>query len=66
MTAQALIDSGTTVISRAQAAELLDCDPRTISKGIRDGEIPCIPLGRRKVIPLIPFLRLLGIDEGRF
>jgi hypothetical protein len=65
MSAQALIDSGITVISRAQAAELLDCDPRTISKGIDEGEIPCIPLGRRKVIPLIPFLRLLGIEPGR-
>ena len=66
MSAQELIDSGLSVISRTQAAELLDCDPRTISKGIQDGEIPCITLGRRKMIPLMPFLRLLGIDAGRF
>jgi hypothetical protein len=66
MSAQELIDSGLSVISRTQAAELLDCDPRTISKGIQNGEIPCITLGRRQVIPLRPFLRLLGIDAGSF
>ena len=52
------------VISRTDAATLLKCDPRTVSRGMADGTIPSIPLGRRKLIPLKPFLRLLGIDEG--
>jgi excisionase family DNA binding protein len=52
------------VISRSQAAHLLKCDPRTISRGIADGSIPAIKLGRRQVIPRAPFLKLLGLVGG--
>lgn len=58
------IDSNEAVISRTDAASLLKCDPRTVSRGMADGSIPSISLGRRKLIPLIPFLRLLGADGG--
>ena len=58
------INSNEAVISRADAATLLKCDPRTISRGIVDGSIPSISLGRRTLIPLRPFLRLLGLDKG--
>jgi hypothetical protein len=60
------IDSNEAVISRTDAAILLKCDPRTVGRGMDDGSIPFIPLGRRKLIPLKPFLRLLGIEsEGK-
>jgi hypothetical protein len=58
------MNSNEAVISRTDAATLLKCDPRTVSRGIVDGSIPSISLGRRKLIPLKPFLRLLGMEKG--
>jgi|AntAceMinimDraft_1070359.scaffolds.fasta_scaffold88878_2 hypothetical protein len=58
------IESDDAVISRTDAASLLKCDPRTISRGMAEGSIPFISLGRRKLIPLQPFLRLLGAESG--
>jgi excisionase family DNA binding protein len=52
------------VISRNEAAVLLKCDPRTVSRGIADGSIPAIKLGRRQVIPRKPFMKLLGAEGG--
>jgi excisionase family DNA binding protein len=52
------------VITRSQAARLLKCDPRTVSRGIESGSIPAIKLGRRQVIPRTPFLKLLGLVGG--
>lgn len=49
------------VISRADAARLLGCDPRTVGRGIADGTIPSIKLGRRRLIPRKPFMKLLGL-----
>jgi hypothetical protein len=63
MTIDDYLSSNEAVISRADAATLLKCDPRTVSRGILDGSIPSIPLGRRTLIPLRPFLRLLGIEK---
>jgi excisionase family DNA binding protein len=57
------MNSDEAVISRTDAATLLKCDPRTVSRGIVDGSIPSISLGRRRLIPLKPFLRLLGLDK---
>jgi len=56
------VHSSDAVISRTDAATLLKCDPRTVSRGIEDGSIPSIKLGRRKLIPLMPFLKLLGFE----
>lgn len=63
MTIENWINSDSAVISRVDAAALLDCDPRTVGRGIDAGAIPCIQLGRRKLILLRPFLRLLGLDS---
>lgn len=63
MTIENWINSESAVISRVDAAALLHCDPRTVGRGIDAGAIPCIQLGRRKLIPLRPFLRLLGIES---
>jgi hypothetical protein len=57
------MNSDEAVISRTDAASLLKCDPRTVSRGIVNGSIPSISLGRRKLIPLKPFLRLLGVEK---
>jgi hypothetical protein len=57
------LNSNEAVISRTDAATLLKCDPRTVSRGILDGSIPSISLGKRTLIPLRPFLRLLGADK---
>jgi excisionase family DNA binding protein len=64
MSIEEFIHSSDAVISRSDAAILLKCDPRTVGRGIEDGSIPSIKLGRRKLIPLKPFLKLLGL-EGR-
>jgi excisionase family DNA binding protein len=57
------VNSSEAVISRRAAASLLKCDPRTVSRGIVEGSIPSISLGRRRLIPLKPFLRLLGVES---
>lgn len=41
------------------AAEVLGCDRRTVYRGIEDGTIPGIKIGRRVMILRIPFLRML-------
>jgi excisionase family DNA binding protein len=64
MSLEDFLNSSDAVISRTDAASLLKCDPRTVSRGIEDGSIPSIKVGRRKLIPLKPFLRLLGFGEG--
>ena len=63
MSLEDFVRSSDAVISRTDAAALLKCDPRTVSRGIEEGSIPSIKLGRRKLIPLKPFLKLLGVGE---
>jgi hypothetical protein len=43
-------------------ARVLTLDPRTIQKGMDAGEIPFVPIGRRRMVPLKPFLALLGLE----
>lgn len=50
-------------ITRTTAACALDVDPRTITAGIENGTIPSVKLGRRVLIPRIPFLALFGATE---
>lgn len=47
-------------LSRSQVAELFEVDPRTISRAIRDGELPSVKLGNRVFIPREPLLALLA------
>jgi excisionase family DNA binding protein len=51
--------SNAAALTRQQVAELFDCDARTISRGIEDGSIPSIKLGRRVLIPREQLLALL-------
>ncbi|WP_198040608.1 helix-turn-helix domain-containing protein [Rhodococcus sp. 2G] len=47
-------------LTRTDAARALGVDVRTISRGIEDGTIPSVRIGRRLLIPRIPFLALFG------
>lgn len=58
-----LLDSSAATITKAEAAEVLGIDPRTLGRGIEEGTIPSIKIGRRVVVPRVPFLRLLTGSE---
>lgn len=47
-------------ITKAEAAHALDVDVRTVSRAIADGSIPSVRVGRRVLIPRLPFLALFG------
>jgi len=53
------------VATRVQTAQILGVDERTITKGINDGDIPFIRVGRRMLVPVPALRRLLGIEEVR-
>ncbi|WP_416444685.1 helix-turn-helix domain-containing protein [Leucobacter sp. HNU] len=50
-------------ITRAQAAAYLGVDPRTVTTGIEEGNIPAVRLGRRIVIPRERFLKLFEVES---
>jgi excisionase family DNA binding protein len=65
MTIDSLMGGSKVVITRSEAAELLECDPRTVSRGIEDGTIEAIRLGKRVLVLVKPLLKLLmGSKEG--
>lgn len=47
-----------------QTAQVLDLDPRTVSDGVKRGEIPAIKIGRRILIPREPLLAMLTSPTG--
>lgn len=51
-------------LSRRQTAALLQVDERTVTRGIENGEIPSLRIGRRVLVPRLPLLRLLGADDA--
>jgi hypothetical protein len=67
MSIDSLRNSGKAVITKSEAAQLLECDPRTLNKalGVGEGRIATIQIGRKQFILVIPLLRLLGIDFER-
>ncbi|QNV37555.1 helix-turn-helix domain-containing protein [Rothia terrae] len=46
-------------VTAVDAAELLGVDRRTVSRGIADGTIPSIRVGRRVLIPRVRLLHML-------
>jgi hypothetical protein len=64
MSIKEVIDSGLGAISISQAAGLMGCDPRTVSRGIAQGDIESFPVGRRVLVPVIPLLKKLGVEIG--
>lgn len=46
-------------ITRAEAAEVVGVDVRTITRAVEAGELPALRLGRRVLIPREPLLQML-------
>lgn len=55
-----LQQSDVVAITRTEAAEILGIDIRTVTRAIKDGSIPSVRLGRRVLIPRLPFLAMFG------
>jgi excisionase family DNA binding protein len=53
------------VATRMQTAQILGVDERTITRGINDGDIPAIRVGRRMLIPVPALRKLLGIEDAK-
>jgi excisionase family DNA binding protein len=59
MTLDELQTSPRAVISVAEAARLLELDERSVRKGCESGEVPNRRVGRRILIPRVPFIEWL-------
>ncbi|MDZ7917598.1 MAG: helix-turn-helix domain-containing protein [Rhodococcus sp. (in: high G+C Gram-positive bacteria)] len=46
-------------LTRTEVAEVFGIDKRTVTRGIDDGTIPAIKIGRRVLIPREPLLAML-------
>lgn len=64
MSFQDILVSNEPVITRSDAAAALKCDPRLISRGIRENKIPHIKLGRRVLILREPFIAIFSAAAG--
>lgn len=69
VTVEGLRASGRAVITRSEAASVLDVDPRTVTRMINDGEIFAIRTKGTVRIPLERFLSLFDptevmVDQG--
>ncbi|MDY6871290.1 MAG: hypothetical protein SV966_12510 [Actinomycetota bacterium] len=53
------------VATRAQTAQIFGVDERTITRGIEEGDIPAIRIGRRMLVPVPALRKMLGIEEGK-
>lgn len=58
-----LENSPKAVLTQIEAGAVLGVDRRTVSAGIKAGNIPAIHIGRRVVIPREPFLHMLKTGE---
>jgi len=59
MSTEEMLDRGTLTLSIKEAAELLQVNPRLVSKECVAGSLPSIQLGRRRLVLLLPLLELL-------
>ena len=53
------------VMTVEQAARLLGISRGLAYQGVRDGSIPSISIGRRRLIPTARLLELVGVPEMR-
>lgn len=54
-----LRSSTAATVTRADVAAVLDVDERTVTRAVDAGQIPCLRVGRRVLIPRLPLLALL-------
>jgi len=55
---------GRGVIAPSEVGPVLACSTRTVYRLMDAGQIPEIRLGRRRLIPLSPFLSMLGCEPA--
>lgn len=60
-----LRSSAAATVTRADVAELLDVDERTVTRAVDAGQLPSLRIGRRVLIPRVPLLALLdGLPQA--
>lgn len=59
-TRQALIESGVLTISVEEAGKFVGLGRGASYEAVRNGEIPSLQLGRRRLVPVGALLKLLG------
>ncbi|WP_425580011.1 helix-turn-helix domain-containing protein [Terrabacter terrae] len=52
--------SGKVTLTVAEVARILDLDERTVRRACSDGQLPCIHVGRRLLIPREKLLLLVS------
>lgn len=50
-------------LNLGEVADILQVHRRSVSRGIEDGTIPAIRLGRRVLVPRLPLLAMLGVSN---
>jgi excisionase family DNA binding protein len=63
LTLEGLKGSGRATISVEEAGRLLGIGRGKAYECVRNGEIPCLSLGRLRLVPVPALLRLLGDSE---
>jgi excisionase family DNA binding protein len=64
MTLADLRKSNKVALNLSEVALLLGIDARTVSASATAGELPCVRIGRRVLIPREPLLRMLDAQAG--
>lgn len=59
-----LRESKSVTITRKEAADALGIDARTVTEGIRQGNIPAVRIGRRVLIPREKFIALFEANAA--
>lgn len=55
--------TGSLTVSVSEAGRLVGLCKNATWQAIYRGEIPSLTIGRRRLVPLVPILRLLGVDD---
>jgi excisionase family DNA binding protein len=63
LTLDVLKASGRATISVEEAGQLLGIGRGKAYECVRNGEIPCLPLGRLRLVPVASLLRMLGVCD---
>jgi len=66
MSAEQLLEKGILTLSIKETADLLNVNPRLVSKECTSGVIPSVTLGRRRLVLLRPLVELLTGKELNF